>query len=137
MIGLKHFDVTVSLVNTHFLIGQTFTDKDPLLSDRIPKLSLGRDKIETMECWGRLLGERAIKWRTRARKREERRVLAQDASGCGYFLHCRQLGGFAEYGMTHNVEGAPREGERQHRGGEPPAVPRGVALALSRLTQAS
>ena len=27
------------------------------------------------------------------------------------------------YGMTHNVEGAPREEERMHRGGEPPAVP--------------
>lgn len=52
MIGLKHFDVTVSLVNTHFLIGQTLTDKDPLLSDRIPKLRLGRDEIENMECWG-------------------------------------------------------------------------------------
>lgn len=57
MIGLKHFDVTVSLVNTHFLIGQTFTDKDALSSDQIPKLSLGRDKIENMECQGRLLGE--------------------------------------------------------------------------------
>lgn len=57
MIRLKHFDITVSLVNTHFLIGQTFTDKDSLSSDQIPKLSLERDKIENMECWGRLLGE--------------------------------------------------------------------------------
>lgn len=57
MIGLKHFDVTVTLVNTYFLIGQTFTGKDPLSSDQIPKLSLGRDKIENMECWGGLLGE--------------------------------------------------------------------------------
>lgn len=57
MIGLKYFDITVNLVNTHFLMGQTFTDKDSLSSDQIPKLSLERDKIENMECWGRLLGE--------------------------------------------------------------------------------
>lgn len=47
----------------------------------------------------------------------------QDASGCGYFLHSKQLAGCTEYGMPHNVEGAPREEERKHMGGEPPAVP--------------
>ena len=56
-------------------------------------------------------------------ERKERRVLDQDASGCGYFLCSKQLAGCTEYGMTHNVEGAPREGERMHRGGEPPALP--------------
>lgn len=47
----------------------------------------------------------------------------QDASGCGYFLHSKQLAGCTEYGMPHNVEGAPREEERKHMEGEPPAVP--------------
>lgn len=60
----------------------------------------------------------------------------QDASGCGYFLRSKQLAGCTEYGMTHNVEGAPRREDAQRRGA--PCTPRAVALALSHgLTQAS
>lgn len=47
----------------------------------------------------------------RKKERGERRVLGQDASGCGYLLHSKQLAGCTEYGMPHNVEGAPREEE--------------------------
>ena len=47
----------------------------------------------------------------RKEERGERRVLGQDASGCGYLLHSKQLAGCTEYGMPHNVEGAPREEE--------------------------
>lgn len=73
MIGLKHFDVTVTLVNTYFLIGQTFTGKDPLFSDQIPKLSLGRDKIENMECWGGITWGMSNKMEKERKKEREGR----------------------------------------------------------------
>lgn len=90
-----------------------------------------------------MLGEGGVTWGMSNRmENESKKERGEESFGprCLWLwllLALQKLGGFAEYGITPNVEGAPMDGERKHRGGEPPVVPRGVALALSRLTQAS